>query len=190
MLPDCLITLQRKNGAYGYFSGDSFATPDGSSLTDEIALNPVHFRRATEASLSTLVHEMVHLRQYHFGAPSRTGYHNREWASMMSETGLIASDTGAPGGRQVGQKVSHYVETGGAFEVACAELLSSGFDALLMDCSSDKEARGKKAESKTRYICFNCLAKAWAKPKIRLICGDCDTAMSRTLSEVLRGSSP
>jgi len=187
MLPDCLITLQRKAGAYGYFSGDRFATPDGSSLTDEIALNPVHFRRASEASLSTLVHEMVHLRQYHFGNPSRTGYHNKEWVSMMSEVGLIASDTGAPGGRQVGQKVSHYVETGGAFEVACAEFLSSGFETLLVDCSSDDVIRGKKAASKTRYTCFGCLAKAWAKPKTRLICGDCDTAMSRTLSEVLRG---
>lgn len=50
---------------------------------------------------------------------------------MMSEVGLIASDTGAPGGRQVGQKVLRYVETGGAFEIACAGLLSSGFDTLL-----------------------------------------------------------
>lgn len=187
-LPDCLITLQRKNGAYGYFSGDRFATPDGSDLTDEIALNPKHFRRASEACLSTLVHEMVHLRQYHSGKPSRTGYHNKEWASMMSEVGLIASDTGAPGGRQVGQKVSHYVETGGAFEVACAELLSSGFDTLLVDLSSYDNARVKKAASKTRYTCVTCLAKAWAKPGTKLTCGDCDAEIIHKSDGAIRRS--
>jgi hypothetical protein len=31
-------------------------------------------------SLSTLVHEMAHLQQNHFGKSSRTGYHNKEWA--------------------------------------------------------------------------------------------------------------
>ena len=34
---------------------------DGKEVTDEIALNPSHFRsRTTEQSLSTLVHEMAH----------------------------------------------------------------------------------------------------------------------------------
>jgi hypothetical protein len=100
---------------------------------------------------------------------------------MMSEVGLIASDTGAPGGRQVGQKVSHYVETGGAFEIACAELLSSGFDTLLVDLSIYDDARARKAESKTRYTCINCFAKAWAKPRTQLICGDCDVEMIHNL---------
>jgi hypothetical protein len=39
---------------------------------------------------------MVHLWQHHHGKPSRTGYHNKEWATMMKAVGLIPSDTAAP----------------------------------------------------------------------------------------------
>jgi predicted SprT family Zn-dependent metalloprotease len=76
--------------------------------------HPSHFRsRTTEQSLSTPVHEMAHLEQHHFGKPGRTSYHNKERAGMMKAVGLIPSDTGAPAGREVGQKVSHYIEAGG-----------------------------------------------------------------------------
>jgi predicted SprT family Zn-dependent metalloprotease len=99
-LPPCLITMQRKAKAYGYFAGSRFGTRDGEEVTDEIALNPSHFKaRTNEESLSTLVHEMVHLQQHHQGKPSRTGYHNKEWAVMRRQVGLIPSDTGAEGGK-------------------------------------------------------------------------------------------
>src|SRR5690242_13502110 len=95
-LPGCLITMQRSKKAYGYFAGNRFGSLDGAEVTDEIALNPSHFHtRTTEQSLSTLVHEMTHLEQHHFGKPSRAGYHNKEWAGMMRAVGLIPSDTGA-----------------------------------------------------------------------------------------------
>ena len=73
--------------------------------TDEIALNPAHFKgRSQREVFSTLVHEMVHLEQHHFGHPSRAGYHNREWVHWMERVGLIPSATGEPGGRQLGNK--------------------------------------------------------------------------------------
>jgi hypothetical protein len=28
-LPNCLITMQRKNGSFGYFAGDRFGSEDG-----------------------------------------------------------------------------------------------------------------------------------------------------------------
>jgi predicted SprT family Zn-dependent metalloprotease len=179
-LPPCLITMQRTNKAYGYFAGGRFGSVDGKEVTDEVALNPSHFRkRTTEESLSTLVHEMAHLEQHHFGKPGRTSYHNKEWAAMMRAVGLIPSDTGAPGGREVGQKVSHYIEAGGAFAQTCAELTSKGFDALYVELWGDGEAekRKKKTASKTKYTCPACSANAWAKPQTSLICGDCHQAM-------------
>lgn len=119
-LPRCLITMQRQKAAYGYFAGARFGTVDGAEITDEIALNPSHFRsRTTEQSLSTLVHEMTHLEQHHCGKPSRNGYHNKEWAGFMRSVGLIPSDTGAAGGKETGQKVSHYIAPGGPFDLAC-----------------------------------------------------------------------
>ena len=69
-LPNCLITLQRHKHSYGDFCGDRFGRADGT-FTDEIALNPSHFRdRSQEEILSTLAHEMVHLWQHHFGNSS------------------------------------------------------------------------------------------------------------------------
>jgi hypothetical protein len=104
-LPPCLVTLQRKNKAYGYFAGGRFGSKDGTEITDEIALNPSHFKsRTDEQSLSTLAHEMTHLWQHHFGKPSRSGYHNKEWAAKMHAIGLHPSDTGRPGGKETGQQ--------------------------------------------------------------------------------------
>jgi hypothetical protein len=133
-LPACLITMQRSMAPYGYFAGGRFGSKDGREITDEIALNPSHFReRSTEQSLSTLIHEMAHLEQHHFGKPSRSGYHNKEWAGMMRAVGLIPSDIAAPGGKEVGQKVSHYIELGGRFERACSELVTRRFDPLYVE---------------------------------------------------------
>lgn len=180
-LPPCLITMQRKAKAYGYFAGGRFGSKDGQEITDEIALNPSHFSaRTTEQSLSTLVHEMVHLWQHHFGKPSRTGYHNKEWAAKMREIGLIPSDTGAPGGKEVGQKVSHYIEQHGSFAYAYRQLEQIGFPAFYVELWDDAEAKKKrkaKAASKTKYTCPACDANAWAKPGAKLVCGECDEPM-------------
>ena len=179
-LPGCLITMQRSKTAYGYFAGGRFGARDGKEVTDEIALTPSHFHeRSAEQSLSTLVHEMTHLQQHHFGKPSRAGYHNKEWAGMMRAVGLIPSDTAAPGGKEVGQKVSHYIEAGGRFEKACAELVGKGFDPLYVELWTEggEKARKKKAASKTRYRCPECDTNAWAKPGVHLVCGECDERM-------------
>lgn len=180
-LPPCLITMQRSRKTYGYFAGGRFGSRDGSVVTDEIALNPTHFRdRSTEESLSTLAHEMAHLWQHHFGKPSRSGYHNKEWAAKMLEIGLVPTDTGELGGKQTGQSMTHCIEGGGAFKTAFTELEASGFDALyieLWDSDEEKAKRKSKAASKTKFTCPDCEQHAWAKADARLICGTCEVVM-------------
>lgn len=126
-LPKCLITIQRKNNAFGFFSSKKFVNSSGEKI-DEIAMNPSYFGvRPIAETLSTLVHEQCHQWQYCFGQPTRGRYHNKEWADKMEEIGLVPSSTGLKGGKRVGQQVSHYIKEGGAFEQACAELLSTEF---------------------------------------------------------------
>jgi hypothetical protein len=182
-LPPCLITMQRHKGAYGYFSGDRFANVDNAEeITDEIALNPAHFasRTATQ-TLSTLVHEMVHLWQHRdkSGKPSRNGYHNRQWAAKMRQVGLIPTDTGQPGGKETGQKVMHLIEEGGRFEKACTAFLAKRGPILYHDRAGESESttRKAKAASKTKYTCPTCGLNAWAKPDANLWCGDCQEPM-------------
>lgn len=181
LLPPCLITMQRHKGAYGYFSGERFAsTANPQEVTDEIALNPAHFAgRTPAATLSTLVHEMCHLWQHHYGTPSRNGYHNKQWAAKMRSVGLIPTDTGQPGGRETGQSVSHIVEERGPFERACARWMHTQTPVLYHDLAGegDAPARKKKAASKTKYSCPVCEQNAWAKPDTNLVCGDCDEVM-------------
>ena len=111
-LPNCLITLQRSKKSYGYFCGDRFGRADGT-LTDEIALNPSHFRdRPQEEVLATLAHEMVHLWQHHFGKPGRGRYHNKEWAEKMRSIGLQPTSTGKDDGAETGDVMGH-IDRGG-----------------------------------------------------------------------------
>lgn len=180
-LPPCLITMQRKNRTYGYFSGERWNDHAGA-VTDEIALNPAHFAtRSTEEVLSTLAHEMVHLWQHHFGEPSRSAYHNKGWAAKMDAIGLCPSDTGMPGGKRTGQHMSHYVMEGGAYQQVCAELLGQGFMISWRDrAREDAPGKGKtpgKAGVRTKYTCPDCGLNAWAKPDVVLLCGACEVAL-------------
>ena len=176
-LPNCLITLARKKGARGYFWGDVWKEATGEQLTDEIALNPDCSQRPLREVLSTLVHEMCHLEQHHCGAPSRSGYHNKEWAEMMEAVGLMPSTTGEPGGKKTGQRVTHYIIAGGRFDAACEKLLDAGFQIPWQARTIDEAAAKKKRASKTKYSCPACDLNAWAKPDALLKCGECDELM-------------
>lgn len=126
-LPGCLFTLQRKSNTFGYYSESRFLRRNGDGKSDELALNPAYFaHRRVEQTLSTLVHEQVHQWQAHFGKRSRGGYHNAEWANKMESVGLMPSHTGEPGGKRLGQQMTHYIIEGGPFDVACKELIAQG----------------------------------------------------------------
>lgn len=177
-LPECLITLQRKASSYGYFAGGRFGTSDGLSVTDEIALNPSHFKnRTVQEVLSTLVHEMAHLWQHHFGETSRGGYHNKEWAAKMLEIGLIPSSTGQPCGKTTGPKMSHYIKDDGNFVQHCAVLLSGGFVLPFVELWDETKASKSKAKNKTKFVCWFCGAAAWGKLELRIVCGECEVEM-------------
>jgi len=171
-LPAALITMQRRRGSYGYFASERFGTRDRSDIVDEIALNPVHFEaRSDDKILSTLVHEMCHLWQFRFGKPSRSGYHNKEWAAKMKSVGL-QPDNG--NGRETGQAVSHHIMPGGPFSLACAELLQGGARIDYVDVWGQRAVNRK---TRTKYTCLKCGANAWGKPDLHIDCRDCELPM-------------
>lgn len=182
-LPAGLITLQRKKGAYGYFSGDRWQS--GRAKTDEIALNPDHIAKdSVKEVLSTLVHEMVHLWQHHSGKPGRGRYHNREWAGMMLELGLHPSSTGEPGGAMTGDRVSHYVVKNSRFDIVTKELLSDGFKLSWLDRFAVPRKKGGGSVkpptpryTRQKFSCRKCGQNAWAKPASKLICGTCKVGL-------------
>jgi hypothetical protein len=153
-LPLPLFTLQRKSRMAGYYHFEKFRArmPDAKgrrSAVDEIAINPEHFSSSTdEEILSTLLHEMVHLWQCHFGKRPRTCYHDRQWADKMESVGLMPSTTGRPGGKRTGQRVGDYIIPGGVFEALASELISQGWtmpweDRHAGDVVDDPKGRGE-----------------------------------------------
>ena len=196
-LPNCLLTLQRKKAnGYGYFSSKRFVGQQGE--TDELAMNPQHFHcREIKDVLSTLVHEIAHLRQAHSGKPGRGKYHNKEWGTLMKAVGLHPSNTGKPGGKETGDQMTHYIIEGGPFDVACNELLASGFElswseknriaeALANPVEGDPDGGdGDPVEPKDRsnrhkYTCPGCRLNAWGKPNILLMCGQCKLELQKS----------
>jgi predicted SprT family Zn-dependent metalloprotease len=135
-LPSCIITLQRGARYMGYFSPKRFVGMGklNGTTTDEIALNPEWFGRApTIEIMQTLVHEQCHLWQAHFGTPSRSGYHNKEWANKMEKIGLMPSTTNREGGNKVGQHMGDYPIAGGLFHKVFLQHVANGGGFLWRD---------------------------------------------------------
>lgn len=201
-LPPCLFTLQREKRTYGYFSAKRFIHRSGVELTDEIAINPAYFAVVPLGEvLQTIVHEMAHLWQFHFGDPGRRAYHNQEWADKMETIGLMPSNTGKPGGKKTGERMGDYPIEGGRFLIASTDLVKQGFGLDWLDrfppleatapglramvapqgalgqalAQAAGEAAAAPAANKSLRVkqrCPSCQAQAWGKPDLRLLCGN------------------
>jgi len=143
---------------------------EGCKLEPESASIANAAGRSIDAVLSTLVHEMVHLWQ---------AYHNKGWAAQMKAVGLQPSDTGAPGGKETGQKMTHYITEGGAFARATAALLGAGFALSWADAAmfGSDQSKSKKSGSRVKFTCPGCQVNAWGKAGLKLICGECAQLM-------------
>ena len=179
-LMPCVFVLQRsKTTRRGHFHAEVWQNAETPIHTaDEMSINPNTMQGRTLIDiLSTLVHEMCHLEQHHYGEPSRNGYHNKEWGRMMDAVGLTPSNTGEPGGKRTGQQMTHFIEPGGAFEEACAELVDGGFTIPWLSVDTTPEPKPSKPSSKVKFTCGGCDAKAWGKADLVIMCGPCDERM-------------
>lgn len=194
-LPQVLLTVQRKDyRVLGYYCHERFEKEGGKAKVAELAMNPMHFHMmGAKECLATLVHEMCHVWQFHFGSPGRRGYHNKEWGDKMEACGLMPSNTSKPGGKKTGEQMHHYVIEGGAFEQAFEALglerISWADRALEMlreqQAPRVPEGDGEDGDRglidrtplrpnktlRVRYTCPGCGAHAWGKPNLWLVCG-------------------
>jgi hypothetical protein len=174
-LPVCLITIQRSRHAHGYFWGEMVTSRKGDAKLDEIMMNGETMGRDPAVVLSTLVHEMTHVWQHHYGKPAKGGYHNKEWAKKMHEVGLIPSTTGAEGGAETGKQCSHYIDPEGHFSVFVEEFLkSASLDWHLLSAVGKVK---KKDLSKVKHTCPECGLKVWGKLGIKVFCEEHDVRL-------------
>jgi hypothetical protein len=166
----CMLNFSRKTRrVLGFFAPQRWE--HSGVRAHEISLNPDLLYRPTLDVMSTLCHEMAHGWQEEFGQPSRSGYHNAEWARKMEEIGLMPSHTGKPRGRRTGQQMSHYVIEGGAFQQAFQSMPCEHLLPWQSGCIAESR-RGDR--NKVTYLCpGGCGAKVWGRPHLSIACGVC-----------------
>jgi hypothetical protein len=180
-LKPCLLVFREGKKRTGLITLGHFAPhrwTKGEEHCHEISLNPDTLLRDFEDTMSTLVHEMVHQWQQDHATPPRGGYHDRQWAKKMGEVGLIASDTGEPGGKQTGQRMTHYIERGGPFAAAFKKMPDSvrlpWATGVAFQISKEKPEKEEKPRNKLKYTCPGCESNVWGKSGLSIICGECD----------------
>lgn len=186
-LPQVILNFSRHSGALGFFARERWIGAKPDVTAHEISLNPDYLRERPPIQVaSTLVHEMVHLWQVENGTPSRAGYHNNEWAQKMIAIGLHPSDTGSPGGRITGQRMTHYILPGGPFQASFDRLNTKSFPWQHIARTEPGPAgpptrpggepeppeppTGPKAKNKVKYTCPACGLAVWGKPGLAVAC--------------------
>ena len=186
-LPECIINLSRRTGSYGFFASYLWASFDPErSIPEErfheISLNPDYLLRPSIEYHATLVHEMVHLWQQEYGNPSRSGYHNREWACKMQSIGLMPSDTGLPDGVPIGQTMSQYIIKNGLFQTVYNSIDPDELEILRLKylpvaslaAYEKNKPPNPKSNTRVKYSC-PCGNNIWGRPALQILCLICHT---------------
>lgn len=196
-IKDLIIVITRKKKVAGHYVHNRwFHMKD--SQTDELALNPHIFLKYPLIEVGqTIVHEMCHAWQFHYGKPSYRGYHNKQWAAKMIELGLMPSDTGKPGGKTTGFAMADYPIKKGRFLQVSEELINNEVfaglyyqvnPAIFQHVDESLPLSGqikdlvaadlpppKPNKSKVKYRC-SC-SNVWGKPGLDICCNSCGEAM-------------
>jgi hypothetical protein len=96
----------------------------------------------------------------------------------MEEVGLIPSDTGQPGGKKTGQRMTHYVDPDGLFQQAFNQLKNKALKYTPQRATEDDRKTVRRA-AKTKYEC-PCGNKVWGKAELHLVCVDCNQPFVQT----------
>ena len=187
-LPDCMINMSRKKGAHAFFAPGRWKVAPVNTIQDrvalpvhEISMNPDTLHRSAHLWHSTLVHEMCHLwRQEICQKKGSIGYHDKEWGNKMEELGLMPSNTGEPGGKKTGQKMTHYIIPRGPFDLAFEAIKSANMPYVpaIMEQTLTKKGQPRKQGVKIKYTCA-CGNNVWGKDNLKITCDECDEAYER-----------
>jgi hypothetical protein len=185
-----MLNASRRSHAAGFYWPGTWTAKEGvntGTSLDEISINPDYMSHTTDKDiLSTLVHEMAHMWQQHFGKPSKKGYHNKEWANKMEEVGLMPSATGMPGGKKTGPRMTHYIIEGGVFEQAYNNMPE---DLKKLPFLGQNVNGPKKKVGYHKFVCTQdgCRQVVRGKESVKIACAPCSVAAGKLVLMVGRG---
>ena len=121
-----------------------------------------------------LIHEMIHLWQQDHGKPSRSGYHNKQFAEKCNSIGITAE---SPDGKNTGQLISSNIIPNGKAEKAIMEipeeLVFPWYTKNLQlpgEENGKPEAPAQNGGKRSAYTCPICGIKAWGRPGLKIGC--------------------
>ena len=184
-----VITLSeegRKN-AYGWFTIDKVWQDGQRGDCHEINICPEYLYRPIEDICETLLHEMVHLKNFQDGVKdySRSGsYHNKKFQQCAEKHGLYAEQVGNYGYVKTSLKPEtvNFIKSLNieAFELFRKKAIKTRINTEDDDVSDDvgvddADAEDEPKPSSTRkYICENCTTSIRATKEVRVRCEDCN----------------
>ena len=167
--PVITVSPDNTRGAYGWCTGWK-AWQDGTKEGGfyEINLCAEYLNRPFEETCSTLIHEMVHLKNLQDGVQdtSRSGlYHNKKFKDAAEATGALIVEKG----EKYGWHVTKLSPDGEAFVKGLGK---DGFSLVRPKVPSLKGSSSK--QSSRKYVCPCCGAIIRATKEVRVICADCN----------------
>jgi len=171
-LPPAQIFLKSLRSSVCTFEGHVIDHVSGQRI-DRINVNSRVLKRTPVAKLIiSLIDAMISQKQFHYGAPGRGSYRNKERAALSKEIGLIPSDTAAMGGKDTGENVLFYYDVGSAVDDLIRELLSFEF-VITWEERPKLEEEKKSGGKRYKYACphDDCIQNFYAGQKADFNCG-------------------
>lgn len=165
-----MITIQSTPSAYGHFTPhDAWKDEEGQGRK-EINIGAENLNRPVEATIATLVHEMVHYYCDVNGVKdtSRNGkYHNKRFKAEAERRDLLITYD-----NRIGWSLTQPAP--GLVELAKAQ----GWDKLGFERRGAVDAAKVKKPSSTRkYVCPSCGQSVRATKEVNILCGECMVRM-------------
>ena len=195
-LPMVYLKLDRTNRFIrGHYAVDVWTDEDGIRW-NEININANAFANGDfKGAVTVFVHEMVHHWQQTWGMPSRTGYHNAEYAGKCRDLGIECIDPETRKPVNAAQNMDCELIEGGKLEEVIYNLPDemvfpyhpADFELPGNEKGGGEREQGRGGENpeqrkpktpgkRSKYTCAQCGTNVWGKSGLSIVCGICGRA--------------
>lgn len=190
------INTRCKSCVLAFVQPDSLYDKNTDKKLQYMAINPDYLNRDVGEIISTICHELCHVYENAYLHIPRGGYHDKQWAELMTECGLepIYNNTSKT-------SVHHKAIKDGVFEEYIKQFKEEhGEDFFnIVSYSSEIQRKTRKAlgieegegedepkpdnadkpvkkynRNKIKYVCASCGMKVWGKSGLSIRCNECD----------------
>ena len=197
-IPQLVFAINNKcrTCVVAYVQPDALYDKKTDTKLQYMGINPDYLDRSIGEILSTVCHELCHVYEHAYIHIPRGGYHDKQWAELMTSCGLEPKYLNSSK-----TAVTHTIIKDGGFDKFIAEFTEKyGADYFnIVSYSTEVMKRTRKElgieddedddtpkpdnadkpikkynRNKIKYVCPECETKVWGKSGLHIHCTDCD----------------